>query len=84
MSVRSLMAYTRMDQIDSRWQTHLLNILAFLQILSPVPLVLPSSHMEVQGMCWVFVHRKAASFVPLVTMSPDLCQVKDILSEKEK
>ena len=59
------------DQTGWRWQVPLLNTVAFLPIFSPIPLVLPSSHMEVQGMCWVFVLRKAASFVPLVTMNLD-------------
>ena len=78
MSVRSLMAYPGMDQIDSRWQTHLLNIVAFLQILSPVPLVLPSSHVEVQGdMCWILIHRRPQIFCLLLqwTQIPVGCVV---------
>ena len=78
MPIRPLMAHPHVDRTGSRWQTPPLNknTAAFLPVLSPVPLVLPSSHMEVQGdTCWVFVHRKATSFVPLVTMNPDSCRV---------
>ena len=76
MSVRPFMAHAWVDLTGSRWQTSPLNTVAFLPVLSPVPLVLPSSHVEVQGdMCWVFAHRKATSFVPLVTMNPDSCWV---------
>ena len=66
MSIRPLMAHSCVDLTGSRWQTSPLNTVAFLPILRPVPLVLPRSHVELQGdMCWVFVHRKATSLCPL-------------------
>lgn len=76
MPITPLMAQPHVDRTGSRWQTPPLNTVAFLPVLSPVPLVLPSSHVQVKGdMCWVSVHRKATSFVPLVTMNPNSCWV---------
>ena len=64
------------NQTDSRCQASPLNTVAFLPVSSPVPLVLPSSHVEVQGdTCWMVIHGKVIHFVPLVTMNPDSCQL---------
>ena len=75
-TIRPLMAHPCMDQTGSRWQTPPLNTVGFLPVLSPVPLVLPGSHVKVQrDTYWVFVHRQATSFVPLVTVNPSSCWV---------
>ena len=64
------------NQTDSRWQASPLNTVAFLLVSSPIPLVLPSSHVEVQqDTCWIVIRRKVIHFVPLVTMNPDSCQL---------
>ena len=64
VSIRPFVAHPHVGQTGSRWQTPLPKAAAFL----PVPLVLPGSHVEVQGdTSWVFFHRKTTSFVSLVT-----------------
>lgn len=80
--LRPPMAHPCTHWIGSRWQSPSLNTAAFLPILSPVPSVLHRNHVEVQReTCRVFVHRKATSFVPLVTMTPDSCWVRVINRE---
>ena len=63
--VQSLFKTThgRPDQNGSRWQAPWLSTAALLPISSPVPLVLPSSHMEVnKDTVWIFVHWNTRSF----------------------